>query len=98
MTDLAWESLRIAHVEEISTVLHVQVTCYDHCSLAAQGVGTFPVSGKTQGKGQMQPLICPVKELARKSCEFREIRICLSMYFQMQRCGRRLVRLWGGYT
>lgn len=53
------------------------------------------MSGKTQGKGQMQPLICPVKELAGKSCEFRELRICLSMYFQVQRCRRRLVRLRG---
>ena len=56
------------------------------------------MSCKTQGKGQMQPLICPVKELAGKSCEFRELRICLSMYFQVRRCGRRLVRLGGLYV
>lgn len=53
------------------------------------------MSGKTQGKGQMQPLIYPVKELAGKSCEFRELGICLCMYFQVQRCGGRLVRLGG---
>lgn len=53
------------------------------------------MSGKTQGKGQMQPLIYPVKELAGKSCEFRELGICLSMYFQVQRYGSRLVKLEG---